>query len=241
MKKTFFFLPILFLFFASHPQQVTNLKGVTFGLGLGLSHISKTPKQSFLTTDGNYTLQQQNLGRSNITISSVITVKLAALALQPQQNQPGTVSEEVLVSKKRTKAIVAATPPSTLRAYMLPGAPPPAAPLVTYKKASFFERLTLNASLNLAEINTDNIEFNKSIDGGVGLGCYLNEFLQLVVLYDVISIRQLKDYFIENYLGKPIPSGSDVYNALDEKDNNLFYNKHFSGFSIKIVFSFGNK
>lgn len=40
---------------------------------------------------------------------------------------------------------------------------------------------------------------------------------------------------------KPIPNGKEFFNALDEKNNDLFYTKKVSGISVKVVFSIGNK
>jgi hypothetical protein len=105
----------------------------------------------------------------------------------------------------------------------------------------FGERLAINIALNLLEINSDNISFNKNIDGGLGLGYFLNNYVQLAVFYDLVRIRQLRDNIQNAYLGKSIPNGNEVFNALDEKNNDLFYNKTFTGYSFKVIFRLGSK
>jgi hypothetical protein len=102
----------------------------------------------------------------------------------------------------------------------------------------------LHLSLNLAEINSNNVSFNKAIDGGIGIGYLVNDFTQIALFYDMIRVRQLRDFFVTNYLnqsGIPTGNGTEVYNALDEKDKNLFYSKYYSGISFKIIFTLGNK
>lgn len=108
-------------------------------------------------------------------------------------------------------------------------------------KPKFYEHLSVNVALNLLEANAEDISFNKSIDGGLGIGYFLGPNIQLAVFADVMRIRQMKDYYVDNYLGKSIPNGNEVFNALDEDDNNLFYTKTYGGISFKAVFSIGNK
>jgi hypothetical protein len=209
--------------------QTADLKGVTFGLGLGYSHLFKAPKEYYLTTDATHKLQVQDLDRGGIVISSFITIKLGKMAVQQQKNSSG--SKSILVNPSRAKILtkkqgefVAADVNEE-----------------TYDKPTFAERLAVNLSLNLADVNSGNVSFNKYIDGGIGLGCYVNEFTQVAVMYEMQRLRQMRTRIVEMYEGKSIPQGNEVLNALDEKDNNLFYNKYFSGVSVKVVFSLGNK
>ncbi len=110
-------------------------------------------------------------------------------------------------------------------------------------KAQFYQKLALNIGINLAEISSSNISFNKQIDGGIGLGYFFNKNIQLAVFYDVIKIRQLRDYIVDNYKDAHIPNGvpNEFYNALDATDNRLFYNKTFTGTSVKIVIALNPK
>lgn len=110
-------------------------------------------------------------------------------------------------------------------------------------KASFHHKLALNIGINLAEISSSNVSFNKQIDGGIGLGYFFNKYIQLAVFYDVIKVRQMRDYIVTTYEGAPIPNGvpNEIYNALDATDNRLFYNKTFTGLSAKIVIALNPK
>ncbi|ULQ55076.1 hypothetical protein KJS94_10535 [Flavihumibacter rivuli] len=110
-----------------------------------------------------------------------------------------------------------------------------------FEAIKWYERFSINASLNLIELSNSELSFNKSIDGGIGLGYFVSENVQFAVFYDIVTRRQLRDYIINDYLGKPIPNGTEYYNALDENDNNLYYNKTFTGTSFKIIISIGNK
>ncbi len=109
------------------------------------------------------------------------------------------------------------------------------------KKAAFHERLSLNLAVNLLEVTADDVAFNKTIDGGIGVGIFVSPSMQLSISYDAIRHRQLKDYYINNYLDKPIPNGNSFFNALDESNNDLYFNKVFFGVSVKAIFSIGNK
>lgn len=205
--------------------ETVNLKGVTFGLGMGWSYMFKKPKEYFLTTDTNHKLQVQDLSHSSIVLSSMISIKLSKWAIQDQKDEQGKVRTAFVNRKKARDS----------GGYRAMSNDP------TYEDLKWYQRFAINISLNLAEINGGNIAFNKSIDGGLGVGYYFNEFTQVALFYDMLRVRQMRDYFVKNYENRAIPNGTDVYNALDEKDNNLFYNKYYSGISLKVIFSFGNK
>ncbi len=204
--------------------QTVNLNGVTFGLGMGWSYMFNKPKEYFLTTDTSHKLQIQDLSHSSIVLSSMISIKLAKWAIQDQEKNGKT--RKALVNRKKTR---------NSGEYTAMSNDP------TYEDLKWFERFAINISLNLAEINGGNISFNKTIDGGIGIGYYFNEYTQVALFYDMLRVRQMRDYFMKNYEGQAIPNGSGVYNALDEKDNNLYYNKYHSGISLKVIFSLGNK
>jgi hypothetical protein len=227
MKKFILLVAILMQYGVGN-AQTADLKGVTFGMGLGWSNLFNAPKEYYLTTDATHKLQVQNLDKSGIVISSVITIKLSKAAVQSQTN--GTRTQNVMVNANRTKTL------SKKAGELSATATEP-----TYDKLKFSERLAVNLSLNLADVNSGNVSFNKYIDGGIGLGCYVNEFTQVALMYEMQRMRQMRTKIVETYEGKSIPNGNEVLNALDEKDNNLFYNKYFSGVSLKVVFSLGNK
>jgi hypothetical protein len=105
----------------------------------------------------------------------------------------------------------------------------------------FQDRFSINASLDLLNIKSADVAFNKSINGGLGLGYFLSSNVQLALFYDIQSFRQMRDYIVEKYLEKQVPSGNGFLNALDPSNNTYFYNKTVSGLSLKIILSLGNK
>lgn len=108
-------------------------------------------------------------------------------------------------------------------------------------EVGFWRHLSVNLALNMINISQD-VSFNKNVDGGLGIGYFLSENLQAALFYDVSRVSQLRDYIVTAYQDKPIPNGDGTnYNALDPKDTNLFYNKTISGLSFKLVFSLANK
>jgi hypothetical protein len=228
MKR--FIIIIVSVIFSNY-LYAQELNGVTFGIGIGWSRLFKAPNDYFLTTDANHFLQIQELGKSSAVISSTVTIKFSKLKIEEQEDKDTKEKSHVLVSLSQPP--ISDQKLAKQQRQALTGA--------THKDATFFNRLALNVSLNLAELNSNNIAFNNSIDGGIGLGYYFNEFTQVGLFYDLIRIRQMRDKVVDDYLGKQIPNGNEFFNALDKEDNNLFYNKYFSGFSLKVIFSLGNK
>jgi hypothetical protein len=192
---------------------IKELNGVTFGIGMGWSYMFNKPKDYFLTPD-SFHLQSQELSHSGIVLSSVISIKLGKVAEQDGK----------LINYKDVDHMTNLIKSGEA-------------------KLSLWERLAVNISLNLAAIDNGDITFNTSIDGGIGIGIYFTKAVQAGLFYDMLRVRQMRDYFVETYEGKPIPNGNDngVINALDQNNNNLFYNKYYSGISLKVIFSVGNK
>lgn len=209
---------ILFLFFLTNGFTQTELRGVTFGIGTGFSRISKTIYEYSLSPDTTNSLKLQPLDKNRFVISSVISIKFGRLGID---KEPGTNKSRLSnFNKLAEKQEVGQKKHDT---------------------AKIWNRLALNIALNLLEVNSESVSFNKSIDGGLGLGIFLNEFTQLAFFADIIRVRQLRDNIIASYENKPIPNGRENYNALDVNDNKLFYGKTFSGFSFKVIFSLGNR
>ena len=223
MRKQICFVLILTFSFQLIVAQTVPIKGVTFGLGIGYSRLQKQPASYFLSPDSN-ALRLQPLSRNSFVVSSVFSVKLSKLATQKQTEKGTAQTKNMIVVLNET------VDPSTEGFSADEGSD-------TYKKAGFKDRLVLNIALNLADISSQNIAFNKSIDGGVGIGYVVNPNIQLVLFYDLIRIRQMRTFIVDAYENKRIPSGNDYFNALDENNNNLFYNKTFKGLSFKGVFA----
>lgn len=102
--------------------------------------------------------------------------------------------------------------------------------------AKFWHRLGFVLGLNVVEVS-NSVRFNKAIDGGAGLGYFVGENFQVALMFDVTSVRQMREHIVNEYQNRPIPLGNDFYNALDPSDTRLFYSKVVSGMSLKFVFS----
>lgn len=194
------------------------LNGVTFGFAAGYSILHDDLKEWTLSTDDKYTLQQQMLSRNSFVISSVVTIKLGKLSVDQSTNR--------LVKQTKTQT---------------PAEQQKQVPQETDYLKDFFSRFSINASLDLVNVKSGDVSFNKSINGGLGLGFFLTDNVQLALFYDIQTFRQLRDNVVTTYLGKGIPKGTGIYNALDPADNSLFYNKTITGTSFKIILSLANK
>ena len=209
------FTAIFLLLFVNGYSQ-TELRGVTFGIGTGFSRISNTIYDYSLSPDTTNSLKLQPLGKNRFVISSVISIKFGKIGVEKEK---GSNKTRITNFNKQSD------PGSNTK----------------YDSAKLWNRLALNIALNLLEVNSENLSFNKSIDGGLGLGVFMNEFTQVAFFVDLIKVRQLRDHIVASYENKPIPYGKENYNALDVTDDKLFYSKTFSGFSLKVIFSLGNK
>jgi len=203
-----------FLVFLVNGYSQTELRGVTFGIGTGFSRVSNTIYDYSLSPDTTNSLKLQALNKNRFVISSVISIKFGKLGVEKGNNK----SQLTNLNKKND-----------------------AGSKTEYKPAKPWNRLAFNIGLNLLEVNSENFSFNKSIDGGMGLGVFMNEFTQIAFFVDLIRVRQLRDHIVGSYENKPIPNGKENYNALDVNDDKLFYGKTFTGFSLKVIFSIGNK
>jgi len=210
---------------SAQPQTQTtlpDLNGVTFGFGAGYAHSFDKTYDYSLSTDGNHNLILQPLNKQSFVISSVIMFKLGKLSIDPATN--------ALIKQSKKATYFAMKKANALRETASDIAKP-----------SFLDHLSLNASLDLVNV-APNVSFNKNINGGLGVGYFFNDNCQLALFYDISSISQLRDYIVNIYQNKPIPNGSGTnYTALDPNDNNLFYNRTISGFSVKLIFSLGNQ
>lgn len=205
--------------------QTADLNGVTFGFGAGYTHTTDKIYDYSLTTDKDHNLKLQPLSKQAFVISSVIMVKLGKIAVDQNTNtfvkQSKTETYNSLIQQnkdgKKSKDIKDAS------------------------GVSFWEHLSINMSLDLVNVAPD-VSFNKSVNGGLGMGYFITDNLQAAIFYDVSRVNQLREYIVNAYQDKPIPKGDGTnYSSLDSKDSNLFYNKTVSGWSFKLIFSLANK
>ncbi len=238
MKKIFFIIAFTIVISFITNAQLNQLKGVTFGLGIGVSYLTKAPNDYYLTPDAAHKLQVQNLNKGSIVISSMLNIKLGNVATQTKYQQNGTTRKQ-LVSMNRYTTNDNIRTANTMRTANATPRATADKDSITYEDLTFKEKLSLHLSLNLAQINSNSIAFNTSIDGGIGIGYLVNTYTHVAIFYDMLRVRQLRDYIVDTYKDKSIPNGTEVLNALDPGNPNLFYNKYFSGVSVKIIFALG--
>jgi hypothetical protein len=201
-------------------SQVEQLSGTTIGFSTGIG-VLNGKLYDYSLDPGSNNLVIQRLSNASFIISSTLTIKFARLSTQVQGT--GNARKKVFVRSGDIK-----TDETGALQFDEKNQP-------LLEHASLRERLAFNIGLNLAEINSGNISFNKPIDGGLGLGYFVTPSVQAAIFIDIIRARQMRKYIVNSYENKPIPKGSDFYNALDQNDNNLFYNKTFTGFSFKVI------
>jgi hypothetical protein len=265
MKKIILIILILTIKMSAFAQQTVDLNGVTFGFAAGYkTNLDKTYEYSLSPEQA---LKIQPLNKQSFVISSVFTIKLGKLATDPQSNALVKQSskhvyynakmeyEEKLLSvnKKITRlknnvSLLNSKADGEAIAAIKKEIESEENELNLLQKnlykstgLTFLDRLSFNVGMDMVNIDK-NVSFNKSINGGLGLGYFITPEIQAAVFYDIMGIRQLQDYVVEKYKDAPIPkAGGTFYNALDVEDNNLYYNKTIKSLSFKLIFSLGNK
>ncbi|MFN8699015.1 MAG: hypothetical protein ACK500_06945 [Flavobacteriales bacterium] len=101
------------------------------------------------------------------------------------------------------------------------------------------EKICLVSNLNLLDFSSGQKElaFNKHIEGGLGLGYRFNDLMLLGINWEHVQVYQLHDDIKSlegrqvNLYGLPLLSS----NQLDERNEDLFYLKSLSGWSVKMI------
>lgn len=219
MKNVLFTLIVCSAFYANNAlaqETPSSLSNVTLGFGAGYSHILSNIDEYSLSTDTLHALKVSPASKGGFVISSVITVRLGKVASKAGDSRLYSQSKLYNIQVQKYK-----DDPTKYR-------------------AKCEERLTLNLAINLAEVKSDGLSFNKPIDGGLGLGYYLSSDIQVALFADFVRVRQLRPYIVSSYENQPIPKGTDVYTALDPSNNELFTTKTMVGVSVKLVYTLAN-
>jgi hypothetical protein len=101
------------------------------------------------------------------------------------------------------------------------------------------DHLCIVSNLNILDFSNGQKElaFNKSIEGGLGVGYKLNETMYIGFNWEHVQSLQLYDD-IKKFEGKKIELNGDNLKSsaqLDLEDQDLFYKKNLSGWSIKMI------
>ena len=192
-------------------DEVSDLSRLTVGLGVGVNHLFKDVNDYYLTTDGTHNLKMDNLNKTNFVLSQIVVFRLGVDRAQRNAEKKYNNLYKKYADSSR---------------------------LLTPFKNFKWEQFSILLSLNLLDLQTNEVGFNKNIDGGLGIGYAIANNLQLGVLYEFKHYRQLRPFILDKYLDKPIPNGAtESYTTLDKTDNNLFYDKTLEGLSVKLIFN----
>jgi hypothetical protein len=186
-----------------------QLSKLTFGVGIGGNHLFKDVYDYSLTTDSKHELKINELGRNAIVVSPVIIFRLGKITTDTKSKKTNLYDFNNDNNGEIDKT----------------------------KEAKPINRLSLLLSTDLINADATKVAFNKSIDGGIGIGYSFASNLMIGVFYEIKSYRQLRNYIVDAYQNTSIPNGSETFNALDENNNNLFYNKKIEGVSVKLIFN----
>jgi hypothetical protein len=106
------------------------------------------------------------------------------------------------------------------------------------KKAG--RHICLMSNINILDFSSGQKElaFNKSIEGGLGIGYRINENIYLAINWEHIQSMQLYDDIKSKAGEKLVLYGTQLTNSnqLDLDNEDLFYKKNLNGWSIKIIF-----
>lgn len=235
MKKIFLLFLVLVISIKCIGQDVVQDKGqqkvketeekkdasrLTFGIGIGVNHLFDNVYDYSLSTDANNNLEITKLNRNSIVVSPVVVFRLRKSEIIKKGGKIEFFYNSITKYKGGAKPIV----DGEEKDEKLP--------------EDDLSRFSILLSTDLINIQGDKVSYNKRIDGGMGIGYSFSPDLMIGLFYEIKSYRQLREYVVEQYENKPIPNGEGFYNALDETNNNLYYNKQLEGLSIKLIFNF---
>lgn len=207
---------------------------LTFGIGIGVNHLFDNVYDYSLTTDLNNNLKITKLNRNSIVVSPVVVFRLRKSEIIKKggkmeffynsiiKNKGGT--KKGGTNKDETNKDETNKEDGEEKDEKMPD--------------NDLSRFSILLSTDLINIQGDKVSYNKRIDGGMGIGYSFSPDLMVGLFYEIKSYRQLREYVVEQYENKPIPNGEGFYNALDETNNNLYYNKQLEGLSLKLIFNF---
>ncbi|WP_221391483.1 hypothetical protein [Dyadobacter sp. NIV53] len=219
-----FIIVVLFFEFAKAQDSVSlrtvpkaDLQSFKFGVAIGPTLNFQKTNSAYLAPDNN-SLKFQKLSPFSLKLST----SLVYTRLRWHKKTKGMVANDQVDTGEHMKSHLAATVPDSDK-YLYPG------------KVSYV------AALNIAELSDGGVGFNKSIEGGIGLGIRIDPNFHCVALLDFSSSRQIRDEIKTRFNNQPIKTeGGQELTALDESDNRFFFTKPILGISIRFVYVLGN-
>jgi hypothetical protein len=102
------------------------------------------------------------------------------------------------------------------------------------------QHICLMSNINILDFSSGQKElaFNKSIEGGLGIGYRLSENMYLAINWEHVQSWQLYDDIKKHEGEKLVLFGTPLTNSnqLDLDNEDLFYKRNFNGWSFKIIF-----
>jgi hypothetical protein len=204
-------------------KKGVDKKRVRVGLSLGYRWLSPASRDEYVQAsvsplDSTLRLTPQS-GTSYLFSTSVI------FNLFDQKSKKEPVTHPPAVHRKGRKA--------SFNRRRTSGKPP------GYFWRTHSENICLVSNLNLLDFSSGQKElaFNKHIEGGLGLGYRFNDLMLLGINWEHVQVYQLHDDIKSlegeqvNLYGLPLLSS----NQLDVRNEDLFYLKSLSGWSVKMI------
>lgn len=95
------------------------------------------------------------------------------------------------------------------------------------------------ANVNLVDFSTDESElsFNRTIDGGIGVGYRLSKKVYIAYNWDWFTIRQPRQYYIDQ-LNQPITLDGNVLESLEDSNEQVFRNVTGRARAVRVIIAF---
>lgn len=99
------------------------------------------------------------------------------------------------------------------------------------------------ATVNILSFNSavSGSLFNQKLDGGLGLGYGLNQNLQLSLTYEMLSVRQPRDFLLEYFRGMPLESQGKAVSRIEPEDDDYFRDMYLPSISVKFIYTMNGR
>lgn len=207
-------------------------KNIHFGLSLGYRWLTKPSSAEYTIASVSpidSTLRLTQLERTSYLFSTSIIFDLHLLK-NSKQEIPAPILEKKY-KKRRTQSFHYSK--SNVR---------PARTHSSQFLYKFLDKLCIVSNLNILDFTNGQKElaFNKSIEGGLGIGYQLNDTMYIGFNWEHIKSYQLH-IDIKEYEGKKIKiNGDQLVNSsqLDLDNEDIFYQKNLNGWGFKLIICF---
>ncbi|MBL7942732.1 MAG: hypothetical protein JNM00_08205 [Flavobacteriales bacterium] len=200
-------------------------KKVHFGLSLGYRWLSRSSQSHFHAASVSPIDSSLRLTTMDGTSYLFSTSLIFDLDLKPEGSRVDEIPKRrTKYRQKKSHQVSLVNPRSRIGRFMFES----------------LNRFCIVSNLNLLDFGNGQKElaFNKSVEGGLGIGYRLNEYMYLGINWEQVYSMQLYDDLKAmegetiTYLGVPVLSS----NQLDQANEDLFYRESLYGWSLKVIF-----